>query len=310
MPDRFMPTDHYRTKFYQKENSSKGFLDLSEERLSELAKKVYKNQEAMTENLSHRSVTTFELEKYFKALQYLTNPLIHLELHTFDEKVAYLIMMMDPNLVLYKEFLKLDLVSIEEITQVEDKYEKIRLKNIRNQTVATYESLCREKIGFYDAKLLKYEELFFKRFFNERELVTEVRNHNQNSFITKAKKLRDFNSISDERYSELVNIAQTWLSVVSETCNSNVAIYSVTNQSKLFGLSNFTEQITLFILLVDSNLDMLKIYEEESTTSNIERRIVEQFGYYNKDLVNLEKKFYDRFCPNKEISIWTKTKKD
>ena len=53
---------------------------------------------------------------------------------------------------------------------------------------------------------------------------------------------------------------------------------------------------------------MLRIYEKESMMKNIEERIIEQFGYFNKDLLILEKIFHERFCPNKKLSIWSKTK--
>jgi len=308
MTPYFIPIDYYRTKFYQKENNSKRFLELSEEQLSTLSKKVYKKQEKMINNLSQKSERISKLERYQKTLQYLTNPNIHIDLTTFDERLAFLIMMNDPNLVTFKEFLKIDLISIEEIIKLEDEEERNHLKKIRNQSISVYESTVREKIGFFDLKLLKYEEMFFKKFFNEKELITEVENNNQNNLMIIAKSLKDFNSISDERYEELVNIAQTWLSLAPEKYNSKVATYSVTNQKKLLGLTSLAEQLALFILIIDNNLDMLKIYEEESMMKNIEEKIIEQFGYFNIELLILEKKFHNRFCPDKKLSIWSKNK--
>lgn len=302
----FNSLEYYRKKFYQKENGSKRFLELSEEQLAILAKKIYKKQEMVADTLSHSTLQTLKLEKYQETLQYLTNPLIHLELRTYDERLAYLIMMTDPNLVTFKEFLKIDLISMADISKVDDENERSRLIRLRNQTLSAYESFVRKQIGFFDAKLLKYEEIFFKRFFNEKELVTEVEINNQDRLITMAKSLQNFNSISDERYEELVDVAQTWLAVAPEKYNSKVATYSVTNQTKLLGLTSLEEQLTLFILLVDSDLDMLRIYEEESMMPMVEERIIEQFGYYNKDLLVLERKFHERFCPDKKLSIWTK----
>ena len=218
-------------------------------------------------------------------------------------------MMTDPNLVTFKEFLKVDLISSTDIDKVEDEKERNVLNKTREQAISTYKSIVREKIGFFDVKLLKYEELFFKRFFNEKELVTEVGSNNQDSLMIKAKLLNNFNSISDDRYEELVSVAQTWLSLVPERYNSKVASYSVMKQKELLGLTNLTEQLALFVLLVDSNLDMLKIYEEECTLENIEGRIVNKFGYFNEELLVLERKFHDRFCPDKQISEWSDTKK-
>ena len=48
---------------------------------------------------------------------------------------------------------------------------------------------------------------------------------------------------------------------------------------------------------------MLSIFEEESKMPIIEERIIEQFGYFDKELLILEKKYHDRFCPDKELLI-------
>ena len=308
MASSIIPLDSYRTKLFQRERDSKSFLELSEEDLVLLTKKVYKKEELMDDVLLQGTKKMSNLERYRRTLQYLTSPLIGLEFRTFDERIAFLIMMVDPNLVTFKEFLKTDLISLEEIEKVADDKEKCRLINKRKKAISEYESRVREKIGFYDPKLLKYEDLYFKRFFGEKELITEVLNNNQDSFMKKVKYLKNFDSISDERYEELKEVAQTWLSFVPDKYNSKVATYSVTNQRNLLGLNTLAEQMALFILLVDGSLDMLRIHEEECRIKNTERRTIEEFGYYNPELLILERKFHTRFCPNKQISIWSKTK--
>ena len=310
MASGFIPIDHYRTKLYQRKNDSNKFLKLSEDQLARVAQLVYKRQEMLSETTSYRLKQSCKLDRYYDTLRYLTGPNTHLVLPTYDEKIAFLIMSVDPYLVLYKEFLKLDLVSLNEIANIEDNNEKERLIRLRNKTISEFETRIREKLGFYDAKLLKYEEMFFKRFYGDKELITEVGSNNQDYFINSAKTLRNFDSISDERYEELKQIAQSWLALAPNKFNSKVATYSVTNQRQLLGLNSLAEQATLFILLVDSDLDMLRIYEEESLVPNVKRRINEEFGYFNMDLLNLERKYHDRFCPNKKISIWTNIKKD
>lgn len=309
MASSFIPLDHYRTKFYQREVCSKNFLELSDEQLSILSKKVYRWQELMTDHKVYFSDRMCKLERYQNTLEYLISPLIHHELPTFDERIAFLIMMTDPNLVTFKEFLKFDLISLVDISKIEDRNERALLMKKRNRTISSYEYSVREKIGFFDVKLLKYEEMFFKRFFNEKELITEVEINSQDNLMNEAKLLKDFSSISDKRFSELSIIAQTWLSLVPEQFNSKVAAYSVTNQKRLLGLNSLAEQVALFILLIDSDLNMLSIYEEESKIQHIEERIKEQFGYYNIELLILERKFHDRFCPDKKISFWSKTRK-
>ena len=51
-------------------------------------------------------------------------------------------------------------------------------------------------------------------------------------------------------------------------------------------------------------------WQEECMIKNTERRTIEEFGYFNMDLIALERKYHDRFCPNKQVSIWSKVKKD
>ncbi len=303
----FIPIEHYKTKFYQKENQSKRFKELTEEQLAILAKKVYKKQEIIEESISpfHRSPL---LERYQRILLYLTNPNIHMDIKTFDERVAFLIMAVDPELITFKEFLKIDLQTIEEIAALESPKERNRLFDERNQVLNSYESTVRSQIGFFDAKLLKFEELFFKRFYNEKELITQVGQHNEDRFILLSSLVQSFDSISDERYQELVEKAKIWLSLVPEQYRTKIATYSASNQKKLIGLNTLAEQFAFYILIIDGNLDMLRIHEEESMMSKVEERIIEEFGYYNKALLTLERKFHKRFCPDKKLSIWSETK--
>lgn len=299
----FKPVEYYTSKFYEKGKESKRFMDLTEDDLKELKKKVEEKRKMMSDNVTFRSVHMPKFDVYQSALEYLTNPTIHLKYRTFDERVAFLIMMVDPELILFKEYLKLNVISKEEIAKVEDKKERAALLQKRNQAILNFQSTVREKLGFYDAKLIKYEEMYFNKFLGEKELITEVGNNNQEAIIFRAKVLSNFDSVSDERFEQLKDIAQGCLSIAPY--DTKVATYSVINQKKLLGLSGMAEQLALFILLVDSELDMLRIYEEESMMSEVERRIIEQFGYYNPELLKLEKKFHKRFCPDKELSFWT-----
>lgn len=310
MAPYYIPLERYRTKFYQKEVGSKKFLSLSEEQMAEVAKKVYKRQEIDADIPLCGTVRKPKLERYENTLQYLTNPLIHLELGSFDERMGYLIMITDPELTMFKDFLKLNLISKAEIAKVKDIKERTHLQFLRDRTLAEFEKMIRERLGFYDPKLLKYEELYFRRYFGDKELITEVGTNNPDYLMARAKALPNFDSISDERYNELVEFAATWKAIVPEQYNCSTALYNITEQKKLLGLRSIDEQLAMFVLLADSELDMLRIYEEESRMPIVESRIVEQFGYYNPELLTLEKKFHKRFCPEKELSIWTKVKKD
>jgi hypothetical protein len=308
MSQGFIPIDHYRTKFYQKEGQSKKFKEMTEEQLLAMSKKVYRKLELMSENQHSHNQSYSKLDRYQRSLIYLTNPNIHFDIKTYDERLAYLIMIADPNLVTFKEFLKTNIISLEEIAKVDDPKERNRLLEERSKSIKDLESRVRDQIGFFDAKLLKHEEHFFKRFYNKTELITEVNQNNEDKFLLMSALIQSFDSITPERYQELVSTAQYWLSKVSTKPNTKTAVYSINNQKELLGLNTLAEQYAFFILVVDPNLDMLRIYEEESMIPNVEERIIEEFGYFNKAMLSLEKKYHERFCPNKKLSIWSETK--
>ena len=275
----FIPIEHYRKKIYSTEKTSRRFLDITEEQLEEIEKKVKKRRALMDEEpTSYAMRKVDKLDKYQRTLQYLTNPMIHLEFKTFDEKMAFMIKMCDPNLVTYRDFLKRKIISFGEISKVEDKDERICLVREREQDLSDYEAAVREQIGFYDPKLLSYEEIFFKRYYSEKELITGVNTNNQDNLIFRAKFLKNFDSVSDERYEELMCLAQSLLALVPDKFNTSSATYSVLEQKKLLGLKGTAEQLALFILLVDSELDMLRIYEEESMMPRVKERITEELN--------------------------------
>ena len=136
MSINFIPLDRYTTKLYQYENSFKGFSGISEEQLIDLTKKVYKNEELMAVTSPKRSAKLSKLDIYSKTLQYLTNPSIVFDLKTYDERIAYLILMADPNLVTFKEFLKLNLISKDEIASAKEAKKRKQLNEMRIKTLA------------------------------------------------------------------------------------------------------------------------------------------------------------------------------
>lgn len=305
MAPAFRPVEYYTTKFYEKSKGSKRFMELSEEDIENIKKDVIKRKEMMDDNSKNIFEKITKLDNYQRTLQYLTCPLIHFTYESFDERAAFLILMVDPELTAYREYLKLDLMSMSDITSVEDEKEKERLLKQRRQTLIDFQSKVRNIIGFYVPNLLKYEEMYFNKFCRDKELVTEVGNRNQEFLMFRSKAIKDFDSVSDERFEELKELAQSCIALANDKYNTSTATYNVINQKKLLGLKSLAEQLTLFILLVDSDLDMLRIYEEESRMNVVEDRITEQFDYYHVQLLMLERLFHKRFCPDKVLSAWS-----
>ncbi len=296
--------DYFKTKLYQRDKEFQGFENIDEEALVSMSKKVYRKIE-LNEDRNNYHSNLNRCDEYKNMLEYLTNPGIHIIFPTYDEKILFLIMATDPNLIIYKEFLKTDIPSLGEILLIPDEKEKeIKLQE-RVNIIRNLEIRIREKIGFYDSKLLKYEIAYFKTFFSKRDLIPEVKQNNINNFLNQAKVIKSLNNVSQERYQEIIEKVELWISQINTNEKVKTAIYSITQQIDMLGLKSLEEQVIFFILATDPNLEMLRIFEEESLTPRIMERSIEYSGYYSPIIIHLEKIFHQRFCPEKEISIWS-----
>ena len=86
--------EYFRTKLYQKEREFKKFETLTLDDVAKVAKKLYSKQEMNAQSEFFRKD---RLTKYMDTLTYLTNPSIHMELKTYDERIIYLIMSLFQN---------------------------------------------------------------------------------------------------------------------------------------------------------------------------------------------------------------------
>ena len=299
--------EHLRTKLYQKLKEFKGFQDFTPEDVQKVAAFIYKKEEMA----SDRFVSIFKkdkLSKYMETLRFLTNPLIHMQLRTYDERILYLIMSVDPELKMFREFLKRNITSIKDVNSITDAKEREKLNQQRNGEIMEFQTAVREQIGFYDSKLLMYEEVYFKRFWGPKELLTEIGQSHIQRLLSLTPFISSFDKVTDQRYEELQYTAAAWQKEVQKEKDALTAAYSATNQNRLLGLTTLSDQLIFFILASDPNLDALKIYEEESRIPEFERRMIEEFGYSSMDIIKLEQLYHDRFCPDKKISPWTITK--
>lgn len=295
-----------RNKLYQNKRNFKNFEGITKERLAEIAKKVAEKTEMRNENnnKNYSPLNRDKLSIYYDTLIYLTNNLIHTQ-YTFDERIIFLIMTVDPELISFKEFLNTELIPTKTIADTTNPKEKATLILKRDEQLKEMQNRIRTKIGFYDANLIAYEKEYFKIFLKEKELIRKVKQDYATSFLSSISIIKSLNSVTEERKKELEEKAFEWISLTNAQNDIKTAAYSVSTQHKTIGLKTITEQIVFFILIADSNLDMLRIYEEESKMDIVEERIIEQFGYFNINIIKLEKIYHERFCPTKRLSPWT-----
>ena len=294
--------EYFRTKLYQKEREFKKFETLSLDDVAKVAKKLYSKQEMNAQSGFFRKD---KLTKYMDTLTYLTNPSIHMELKTYDERIIFLIISVDPELEAFKEFLKTNITPTKVINAEQDPKKQQELISQRESEILEMQTRIRNKIGFYDSKLLKYEETYFKRFISSKELITKVNQDNITKLLRIIPLISSFNDISDERYQILQEKAKEWLATTNCENDLFTAAYSCSEQKETIGLNGIIEELIFLVLIGDPELDVLRIYEEESRMDEVERRCKEAFNYYSKDLITLERLYHERFCPEKTLSPWT-----
>lgn len=300
--------DSNRAKFHQRSKEFKNFSEINEEKLVEISKKVYERLQQET-SLTQNKLGITKLEHYVKTLSYLTAPNVHTYIKNFDERVIYLIMLTDPNLVIYKEFLKVNIIKMSTIESIHDKKLKEALNTRRTHQIELWQSRVREKIGFFDIKMLKYEEIFFNKFFKDKEILEGIAKDYAPALFNKGLEVTDYSTVSKERFAILKDKANVWLSNYQAGSDHRTLAYAICNQKNVLGLKNLTEQLIFFILVFDPELKCLTIYEEESRIEQMEQRTIEEFNYYDQNIIIAEKRFWESFCPDKQLSPWTITKK-
>ena len=153
---------------------------------------------------------------------------------SFDEKMAILILAVDPDLEMYKTYLS--------FPSSESKY--------YDEGVHSYIKLVNNvsaKIGMFDKDILKYEAYFFNRFFSDNELMFNVNKPYSLKLIKKYNSgLMD--SLSLDRINELLDISNLIYSSKNVNCD-NVA-FNILYQTNLLSLKNSSEQIAFFILSI------------------------------------------------------------
>lgn len=294
--------EYLKTKLYQREKEFKNFENITEEDFIRIENKIQVKEDVIQEKTKR---PLDKLTKYMEILTYLTNPNIHLEFKTFDERILFLIMCEDPNLITFKEFLKTNIPSVQDVKREQNPKTREELEKKRVQEILELQTRVRDQIGFFDSKLLKFEKIYFQKFLSKQELISEVKQDNITALIALLPFINSFESISEEDFTLLQKKAQLWQAETNAVNDLYTAAYSCEYQSEILGLNNLSEKLAFLILAGDPELKCLKIYEEESKISEIERRCNEELNYYNELLIKLEKLFHEKFCPEKELSPWT-----
>ena len=229
-----------------------------------------------------------EYEKYISAINYLLSGKAHLKLTNTDEQMLFLILKVDPNLTIFNTYANINLQLNNEI--------------IRQRKMDAFYSTIRETFGFYDPNLLTIEKAYVNNYLCKNSLLPKLNKECKKEFIAKHANI-SFENITDEQLDNVKKCIEYWEISARDSKDINTLIYNI--EAGKFNIHTPEEEILLFIMIFDPELELLKIYEEESKKDKIILRASIEIGIYDESLITLEKKYKSRFLPDKKISDWS-----
>lgn len=291
--------DMIEKKFFERGKDFKKFSNISAKDKAQIETEANQFKKRV---LTQNNLYAPKIQLYEKTLLYLTTPTTSLQYKTFDEKVLFLISCVDPELQIFSSYLSSSIPTLEEICtlpieqQIEE--EQIRLAKIEELKKEIF-----SKIGIHNTKLLKYESSMYRRY--NKGFKVNVKINYLTSLLNHAQNIKDFESLSDEDIAKINMIAEYYLTKTNNETNPNTAAFNILTQRARLLLQSLPEELAFFITITDPELKLLQIYEEESTIPNIRQRAINELGYYDQNILRLEKRYHQRFYPDKKISPWS-----
>ena len=297
--------DILKTKFWQRKHFSQKFENITEEDIKRIKESATAFREKVEETISQRGYFCMaKTTLYQETLRYLVSPTIGTTLPTFDERLVFLIYTLDPELKISELYMKapyptkheFDFADEETQTKLNDK--KLEIDHI-------IASLVTEEVGITDPYLNFFERIFYNKKILPTTLQKNITSNYVDELLSLCRIVRHFTTVTPEEYEHAIQIAQNYLAQFEEQPNAQTIAYNLIKQNKLVGGNNTLKQIAmLFVMLVDPELNMLKIYYDESMYQKMEERSLEELGFYNPELIRLQVEHHRTFTPEKKISEW------
>ena len=277
-------TEQMSRKFFQYDVRFKNYNEITQEKIEELQEAVKRFEDCILIDLNEKSFV-YKIDRYGRTLAYLT----HHHRLTFDEKLVFLIMTVDPECLAFKTFKKAEIVPQSQINLIEDK--KLRDSAFKDNEARKLglQSDIRQQIGFFDYRLIKFEDLYLRKFKNEL-LEVCANDFGDNLFRHNF----DFSKLDEKAFTYVKNRV-AWYRSVYQNYDIKTIIYHILFQNNILRLKNREQQILFFILFADPEFNNLVIYNEETKWESIEARIKEEFGYYNPHMLFVENA-YQKVC--------------
>lgn len=244
------------------------------------------------------------LARYNDVLVYLTNPFIYHTYPNVDLRLLYLIRAVDPNLIFLNEFYNTNIPSLDDISKAFDE-ERENLAMLRKSRSLSFKQKVREQIGFYNSKVLGYEQAYFNRFLKDKEFIRKANMGYFTKLMELVPKKVLFKFIDSDTERLLSDKVAWYLEQTGGCVDAYTVSFHLLCQNSMLGLKTRKEQMAFFITVVDPELKLLRIYEEESRIQEVKRRAIEELGFYDDKMIEIEKAYKKRFMPDVKLSVWS-----
>lgn len=210
---------------------------------------------------------------------------------TYDEKIVFLIRLLDPTLKMlsiYDEVLSNEQRQINSVP----KTRKNMVTSLNKEKEEELKRKITEEFGFYDASLIKYEHIYKNTVLLAipREKTTNVK-INYAKHISKRINLNeiDFQIDSDE-LEEIIVRANEYLKRYP-TPSLNDLVFQLLFESGKLDANSFRNQLIFIMVVLDKDLRYKEIYENNYHLIAIKNKISQMFGCYYQFLMDLELKY-------------------
>ena len=234
---------------------------------------------------------------YTNTLEYLTSA--NCNDLSFDYKVLILILVVDPDLMIYKMFCETSFISKKQIESENNIYVRPILTRKRIEQITDVQTRITELLGFFDKQLLYYELFYMNKIVCRHRINTMVLRNPYPDFLRDSLEAQSIEGVSNTRFNEIEALAKKFVEQIDTPATIAIVCNAIIYQNEQLQLQTTREKFIFFLLTLDSDFSLLTIYEEESHVEEIKKRALQELKFYDENLVVLERLLLRRFYPEK-----------
>lgn len=231
-------------------------------------------------------------EGYKMAINYLTNPYNKLG-YDFDTKIAFLILCCDPFLIHFNTYMKKPIISEDEISEIETIEEKNDARKAKIKQLKDFANEVKYRIDFYDYNLVNLEFAFFKKFYSDKVLFTDVKADMINLIYKVSLNYPFLNTLTNNEIEKLINNSKNYLSYLAKENKNNsinTMIFNIFYQGEILGLETIIQKLFFLVATIDGECRALSC-SNSLNVHNKKQEIENLIGFYNENFIKAEKEY-------------------